>query len=421
MAIAYVNSTEGSASSASSATVTFASTTAGHLLILTVGISSRAPEVKRRALYAEGWRMFVNDYADDGSFDFKLNCWWKIATGAESGSQTVSLYSGTYDIQLGMIAYSGVDQQYPMADVVYEIDNSSSTTVGVPGMDCVLDNSLAVHIYSSRAANATWTPASGFTLRLTAATSGLRPTIGVAEKDVSRGAISSTTATSSSTGNNIGLLLTLNPEGAGSFWTTPWKYGTSFSNVVATAIGLSDGENWQTTSNAGASDDTRSEAGGGSLTSSFTSDMLKCVGFDLSVPAGATIIGVEVEAEGRFYFTSSTSGDATRLSQVLFGLYRNNVAEAYYLWFPRAFSGIYVASPSSSNPADETFTMGGPGCMWAGASWVKSDIENANFGCYLVANVTSGEDPSAGNNKVQIDGVRMRVWFIPPALLGDII
>lgn len=419
MAIAYVNSTEAEANS-SSASVTFASTTAGHLLLLVVGVLDATLDVKRRSLYAEGWRLLLLDFADDGS-TFKVAYFWKIATGAESGSQTVSLYSGTTNIILGMVAYSGVDQQYPIADMVYSVNNTYDDSCEVPGMDCVLDNSLAVHVYANRATNATWTAVSGYTLRLTAAAVSRRPTIGVADKAVSRGAIASGSATCSLNGGSIGALIVLNPSGAGALWTTPWKFGTTLSNVVATAIGLTNGDDWQTPSNAGASDDTRTEAGTGSITAPFQSDMLKCVGFGLSVPSGATVVGIEVEVEGRFYFTSATSGDATRLGQILFGLYRNNVVETYYQYYPRAFSGIYVASPSGTNPADETIASGGPGCMWGGASWSKSDVENANFGCHVVARVTSGEDPSAGNNKIQVDAVRMRAWFIPPNQLDAII
>lgn len=381
--------------------------TSGDFQLCIVTCGSTTEEMFREA----GWNILLVDWTSA----VKVFVLWRIYDGTD-GAPLWTVVDGSANFASVQIVYSDVNQTNPIAGFNYQLNTTSSATVNIPELTNATANGMAVAIYTcgSTGGGSTWTNPSGYTERVDYDPSGTgRRPIGVAEKSVNEGTISSTTATTpgSASLSSIGIHLLLN-DAHTSFHKTDWKYPGTVSTVSATTIGLSDGADWTSTSNAAASDNSRAQITGSAT--GYQSDLLKCTNFGFSLPLGATVTGIEVEVEGRAYFTGN-HGLGTRYFQASNALYRAGTAESYIKINNIKFEALYNASPTSTDPADQTVTVGGPGDLWA-ASWTKSDIENSGFGCYVLGVMSADEGPNSGggNALLQVDGVRMRIHFIPP-------
>lgn len=381
--------------------------TSGDLQIAVVTCTMTSEEMFREA----GWNILLVDWTSE----IKVFVLWRIYDGTDD-APSWTVVDGSAYYSSSQIVYSGVNQTNPIAGFTYQLNTTSSSTVNIPSLTNPVANGMAVAIYvcGDTTGGNTWTNPSGYTERVDydSLGSGGYP-IGISEKAVNEGTISSTTATTpgSVSISSIGIHLLLNDEHT-SFHKTDWKYPGTVSTVSATTIGLADGADWTSTSNVTASDDSRAQITGSAT--GYQGDLLKCTNFGFSLPGGATIAGIEIEVEGRAYFTGN-HGLGTRYFEASNALYRAGTAESYIKISNIKFEALYKASPTSTDPADQTVTVGGPGDLWA-ASWTKSDIENSGFGCYVLGTMSTAEGPNSGggNALLQVDGVRMRIHFIPP-------
>lgn len=159
-------------------------------------------------------------------------------------------------------------------------------------------------------------------------------------------------------------------------------------NLCGTAVDDGGGSvPWVNPGNATASDDTRATA---SL-DTFNSDtnILKCTNFGFSIPAGATVDGIEVTVEAR---EQNTPGTIVDLFAALFqgGSYVGN---------------NQAASGWSPGQTDETHTYGGPTNKW-GTTPTPSLMNNSSNGFGFQFTWNSGSNPSA-----QVDSVKMTVYY----------
>ena len=110
-------------------------------------------------------------------------------------------------------------------------------------------------------------------------------------------------------------------------------------------------------------------------------------GFGLSVPAGATIVGIEATAKGK-----TSSGSQT---DVGFVIYDTSTAQ----WSSGPNSGTFTTS-------EGTITVGGPTSLWS-QTWVPSDFDDANF--KYIFKSSSFDSPSG--RTVSLNHVQIKVYY----------
>lgn len=112
---------------------------------------------------------------------------------------------------------------------------------------------------------------------------------------------------------------------------------------------------------------------------------LEISGLAFTIPAGATITGIQVDIDGYYLPNVGT-------------------APSYNIFLSKAGTPIYGISKSASvNPAPLAYTtFGGPGDIWGG-SWTSSDINSASFGFALQGSwIAGGSSPTLFVNYVRV-------------------
>jgi hypothetical protein len=131
---------------------------------------------------------------------------------------------------------------------------------------------------------------------------------------------------------------------------------------------------------------------------------LKANNFGLSVPSGATILGIQVSIKKLRTggTTGNTRDNSLRLLDASGAVTGDNKADTATNW----------------GTTDDTYVYGGASDLW-GASWTYSDVNDADFGVVLsVAGATSGSDRTAN-----VDNIRVIVYYTtlngPPSVNLD--
>jgi len=163
-----------------------------------------------------------------------------------------------------------------------------------------------------------------------------------------------------------------------------------------TAVGT---EAWSGVDNAKASDDNRA-----SNTSSFNdpvlpfiTNYLKATNFGFEIPTGATINGILVEIE-----RSERSGDGSVYD-----------SEVKIVKADGSIGTTNKADTATDWPAEAYYPYGGATDLW-GETWTASDINDADFGTVLAANVFSGTFVNAA-----VDHIRITVYYTgAPTITG---
>lgn len=138
---------------------------------------------------------------------------------------------------------------------------------------------------------------------------------------------------------------------------------------------------WTNPGNAAASDNLRAQA----ATFDNSTYYLKATNFGFSIPASATVLGIDVEVERRDAFDTATTDSRVRIVK----------------------GGVVGATDKASAaiwPASDTYaSYGGPADLW-GESWSAADINDSNFGFAISASSTLGGSPD-------IDHIRVTVYY----------
>jgi hypothetical protein len=123
------------------------------------------------------------------------------------------------------------------------------------------------------------------------------------------------------------------------------------------------------------------------------SQYLKVTGFSFSLPGAAIVNGVVLEA----HRTDTGGGTVTTDNSVRL------VKGGAIMGDNKASGGGWPSSPGSYH------SYGSSTDLW-GISWTASDINSANFGAVISANLGSVTFPS-GNEKAQVDHMRITVYY----------
>lgn len=151
------------------------------------------------------------------------------------------------------------------------------------------------------------------------------------------------------------------------------------SNLIGTV-------NWQTAGNVSVSDDVYSVAN--TATGSLT-HYLGARDFGFSIPSGATVDGIVVEVERKKSVGISTATDNSALIRKSDGSYGTT---------NKALAGAW--------PTVDTYaTYGSSSDLW-GEVWTPADINNANFGFVIAANLNYDI-----NIAVSVDHIRITVYY----------
>jgi hypothetical protein len=110
-------------------------------------------------------------------------------------------------------------------------------------------------------------------------------------------------------------------------------------------------------------------------------------GFSLSIPAGVTIVGIQVQLEGNRTTTFQTQRDL-------------NIS---LTWDNGTTYTAETTMTRFTSTNDATVSVGGATSTW-GRTWVASELTNANFGVKCRV-------PSTANNNINIDLIQVRVYY----------
>lgn len=159
-----------------------------------------------------------------------------------------------------------------------------------------------------------------------------------------------------------------------------------YNNPTAAADAGGGGSNWQSLPDGLTSNDVYAEcvvpSGGG-----FASNIIKFTGFGFSIPAGATIDGIEVEID--WWATNILEEDIIQLYKAG-TLVGNNLS----------------TSSTLPDSVETTSYKGGPTNLW-GTTWTDADINNSTFGIGIRCINPSMKFPAT----VNIDVVRIRINY----------
>ncbi len=169
--------------------------------------------------------------------------------------------------------------------------------------------------------------------------------------------------------------------------------GSTFAND--STVGTKD---WSNPSNAQTHDNSYATA---SINNGEVTHYLKATGFGFSIPAGATINGIQVDVERQ------ESGSSTRVNDNSVRLVKGGT-----------ISGDDKSTGAGWPSSDAYITYGGPSDTW-GLSWNYSDINSADFGVVISAI----HDGSSHSRTAYIDHIRITVYYnligLNPNAVGD--
>jgi hypothetical protein len=147
---------------------------------------------------------------------------------------------------------------------------------------------------------------------------------------------------------------------------------------------------WGTPTNAQGIGDDAYAATGTLPTNGSTSHYLQCTGFGFTIPAGSTILGIQVEWERQ---NSSNGAVQDNQVKIIKGGALGTVDKA-----------LAVNWPSG----DAFQSYGGAADLWGIANWTVTDVNASNFGAALSAKRTSGGSNTPNAN---VDSARVTVTY----------
>ncbi|NTW62208.1 DUF5011 domain-containing protein [Candidatus Saccharibacteria bacterium] len=173
--------------------------------------------------------------------------------------------------------------------------------------------------------------------------------------------------------------------------------GTAGPNNPTSVIGNSGGGdyNWSNPSGAKISDDA-SWASANLESGGNTTRYLKATGYNLSIPANATVNGIELRIE-KHQVCTDNDGCSSSVRDSSVRLVKNG-----------STTGDNFASATSWTSSDSTTLYGSGSNLW-GTTWTAADINNTNFGAVISANRTNGGDRAAS-----VDNMSIKVYYSLP-------
>lgn len=174
----------------------------------------------------------------------------------------------------------------------------------------------------------------------------------------------------------------------GAFADSQTRSGTIFGNSGG-------GDAWSNTGNAATSDDARASAtetmGGIVGTANLTVS-----GLGFSIPAGATIDGIEVMIEGHSVGSATLPVIGAEISK--------DVAFASFI------SIALTGNAAAPGPPDAFQTQGTPTDLWS-QSWTPAEINASSFGARIQA--LDGDLFAAASSTYFVDHVEVTVYYTP--------
>jgi len=150
---------------------------------------------------------------------------------------------------------------------------------------------------------------------------------------------------------------------------------------------------WATTGNAISSNNTYATV----TVDGETSNWLRCLNYGFTIPAGATILGIEIHVERRSSSTANGGSDDAGMRLV-----KGGVIEAT----DRGTNTDYTT-------ADFVETHGSPSDLW-GTTWTPAEINAANFGAAFAATKPSG---AGAAHTVSVDHMAITVYYTMPVVV----
>ena len=173
------------------------------------------------------------------------------------------------------------------------------------------------------------------------------------------------------------------------YYSTPSQARTPAAAGNCTAI-AGTGANWTNPGNAFSPNDTYATVN----VDGTTSDALQCLNYGFTIPAGATILGIEVNIERKSNSTANGGSNDASVRLVKGGV----------------VGGSNLATATIYGTGDKIEAHGSATQLW-GQTWTPADINAANFGVQY-----TGTKPSAagGAHTLSIDQIQIVVTYSQP-------
>lgn len=206
--------------------VPFPSVTAGDLLVLWGSISANNSPAS--ATTPSGWTMLFGNSTTSGTTQPSLYVFYKIASGSESGNESVTHVGSNSLWQI--IGWSGLDGTTPIDVTGTSVDNSSNTNSTVtPSLTTTTAGVLLFQAAANSTGANTNTVNAGFT-KLGERISGSRACVASYALQGSAGASGAKTVSWSGTAKNIGFMAAFRPGAGSSDFVKKWN-GSAWVNV----------------------------------------------------------------------------------------------------------------------------------------------------------------------------------------------
>jgi hypothetical protein len=129
-----------------------------------------------------------------------------------------------------------------------------------------------------------------------------------------------------------------------------------------------------------------------------TSNWLRCLNYGFTIPAGATIVGIELRVERRSSSTGNGGSDDAGVRLVKGG----------------AVQPTDYQTNTDYTTTDAVATYGSPSDLW-GNTWTPAEINAANFGAVFAATKPSG---AGAAHTVSVDHMEISVYYTMPVVVN---
>ncbi len=150
---------------------------------------------------------------------------------------------------------------------------------------------------------------------------------------------------------------------------------------------------WGTTGNAISSNNSYASV----TVDGQTSNWLRCLNYGFAIPAGATILGIELRVEKKSNRTQNGGSDDAGVRLVKGG----------------AIQATDYETDTDFTTTDAVVTYGSPTDLW-GNTWTPAEINAANFGAAFAATKPSGAGTA---HQVTVDHMEISVYYILPVVV----
>jgi len=129
-----------------------------------------------------------------------------------------------------------------------------------------------------------------------------------------------------------------------------------------------------------------------------TSNWLRCLNYGFTIPAGATIVGIELRVERRSSSTANGGSDDAGVRLVKGG----------------AIQPTDYQTNTDYTTTDTVATYGSPSDLW-GNTWTPAEINAANFGAVFAATKPSG---AGAAHTIRVDHMSITVYYTMPVVVN---